>query len=163
MLELKNLELSILFETSLGFEQCSVQLRDTLSHAGFRVVAEIPFHREFEEHLGLRWPQYSRYTVFVVWSPFPAYQSVLDDTDTGILFPFHMVIAERGERTTVAATNLSLPGQITGRIGLRLFGDNLTRQIEQILSRLHARRLAPSERWEMQKSAGDTAPGKEVS
>jgi uncharacterized protein (DUF302 family) len=159
MLEQKNLGLSISFETPLGFEQCSVQLRGILSHAGFRVVAEIPFHREFEEHLGLKWP---RYTVFVVWSPFPAYQSVLDDTDTGILFPFHMVVAERGDRTTVAATNLSLPGQITGRIGLRLFGDNLTRQIEQILSRLHARRLARSEAGGIQNSLGDTATSKEA-
>lgn len=157
MLEQKNLELSISFETPLGFEQCSVQLREMLSRAGFRVVAEIPFHREFEEHLGLKWP---RYTVFVVWSPFPAYQSVLDDTDTGILFPFHMVVAERGERTTVAATNLSLPGQLTGRIGLRLLGDNLTRQIEQVLSQLQARRLACSDSRGIQKSLGDTAATK---
>jgi uncharacterized protein (DUF302 family) len=153
MLEQRNLELSISFETPLGFEQCSVQLRGTLSHAGFRVLAEIPFHREFEEHLGLKWP---RYTVFVVWSPFPAYQSVLDDTDTGILFPFHLVIAEKGDRTTMAVTNLSLPGQIKGRIGLRLLGDTLTRQIEQILFQLHARRLARSESGGIQKSLGDT-------
>jgi uncharacterized protein (DUF302 family) len=159
MLEQRNVELAISFETPLPFEQCSVQLRDTLSRAGFRVVAQIPFHREFEEHLGLKWP---RYTVFVVWSVFPAYQSVLDDTDTGILFPFHMVIAERGERTTVAATNLSLPGHITGRIGLRLFGDNLTREIEQILSQLHARRLAHSDSGGVQKSFADRATTKEV-
>jgi uncharacterized protein (DUF302 family) len=159
MLEQKNLELSISFETPLGFEQCSVELRDILSHAGFRVVAEIPFHREFQEHLGLKWP---RYTVFVVWSAFPAYQSVLDDTDTGILFPFHLVIAEKGERTMMAATNLSLPGQITGRIGLRLLGDTLTRQIEQILSQLHARRLVHSESGGLQKSFGDTTASKEA-
>jgi uncharacterized protein (DUF302 family) len=157
MLEPRNLELSILFETSLGFEQCSVQLRHILFHAGLRVVAEVPFHREFEEHLGLKWP---RYTVFVVWGPFAAYQSVLADADTGILFPLHMIVAERGERATVAVTNPGLLGQITGRIGLRLVGDNLTQHIEQILSQLHARRLPHSESGGIQKSFGDTSTTK---
>jgi uncharacterized protein (DUF302 family) len=159
MLEKRNVELSISFETPLGFEECSLQLRDTLSRAGFRVVAEIPFHREFQEHLGIKWP---RYTVLVVWSPFAAYQSVLDDGDTGIFFPFHLVIAEGDEGTTVAATNLSLPGQITGRIGLRLLGDTLTRQIEQILSQLHARRLDHSGPRGIEKSLGATVTSKEA-
>lgn len=159
MLEPKNLELSILFETSLGFEQCSVRLRNMLSQAGFRVVAEIPFHREFEEHLGLKW---SRYNVFVVWSVFSAYQGVLDALDIGIFFPFHMVITERGTGAIAAVTNLSVLGQITGRIGLRLFGDNLMREIEQILSQLHARRVARSESGGIQKPTGDTATAKEA-
>jgi uncharacterized protein (DUF302 family) len=136
MHESKHHELSISVETTLPFGECLVRLRRILSRAGFRVVAEIPFHREFEEHLGLPW---CRYTVIVVWSPFHAYQSVLNDTEAGILLPFHFVLAERPRGTLVAATNLSLLGHITGRIGLRLVGDSLTQQIQQMLDRLEVR------------------------
>ena len=136
MHESNSRELSISVETSLPFGECLTRLRGILSHAGFRVLAEIPFHREFEEHLGLQWP---RYTVMVVWSPFHAYQGVLNDIDAGFILPFHFVVAERAGSTLVAATNLSLLGHITGRIGLRLVGNNLSQQIQQILYQLHVR------------------------
>jgi uncharacterized protein (DUF302 family) len=129
-------EISISVETPLPFGECLVRLRRILSHAGFRVLAEVPFHREFEEHLGLKWP---RYTVLVVWSPFHAYQSVLNDAEAGILLPFHIVVAEREKGTLVAATNLSLLGHMTGRIGLRLVGNDLTKQIQRILDQLRVR------------------------
>jgi uncharacterized protein (DUF302 family) len=134
MHDLSNHELSISVETPLPFGDCLIHLRKILSHAGFRIVAEIPFHREFEEHLGLKWRQY---TVLVVWSPFHAYQSVLNDAEAGFLLPFHFVVADRIGSTLVAATNLSLLGQITGRIGLRLVGNTLTQQIQQMLDQLH--------------------------
>ena len=136
MFELANHEISVSLETSMPFGDCLMQLREMLSGAGFRIVAEIPFHREFEQHLGLKW---RRYTVILVWSPFHAYQSVLNDAEAGILLPFHFVVAETQEGTLLAATNLSLLGHMTGRIGLRLVGTNLTHQIQQILDQLHAR------------------------
>jgi len=137
MYEPNNRELSISVETPLGFDECLGCLRTILRQASFSIIAEIPFDREFKEHLGLSW---RRYTVVVVWSPFHAYQGVLNDQEAGILLPFHFVVAETTDGTSVAATNLGLLGDLAGRIGLRLVGANLTRHIQQTLDQLHTAR-----------------------
>ena len=111
-------------------------LRESLRHNGFRIVAEIPFHREFERHVGLGC---QNYTVLVVWSPWLAYQAFLSDRDAGIFMPFHFLVAENGKSTLVAATNHALFGQITGKLGVQVLARVLGRKIRQIFSELSAR------------------------
>lgn len=137
MYEPSNRVLSISVETPLNFDECLACLRASLRRARLSIVAEIPFDREFKEHLGLSW---ARYTVIVVWSPFHAYQGVLNDREAGILLPFHFVVAETTDGTSVAATNLGLLGEVTGRIGLRLVSATLMQQIRQTLDELHMAR-----------------------
>ena len=119
----------------LPFARCLALLRQALSRSGFRVLAEVPFDREFENHVGMRW---SRYTVVLVWSPFHAYQAILGDQDAGILLPFHLIVAEEANATHVAATDVSVLGQMTGHIGLELLGGDISRKIQHIFSELHA-------------------------
>ncbi len=129
-------EYSLSIQTLVEFEPCLRFLRQTLRHKGFHILAEVPFHREFERHLGLNW---QNYTVLVVWSPFLAYQALLSDGDAGIFIPFHFVVAENGKTTLVAATNHDLFGQVTGKIGLRVLARHLTGKIREVFSELAAR------------------------
>lgn len=119
--------------TTLSFEDTVILLRELLRVEGFRVVAEIPFHREFDRHVGLPW---SRYTVLVVWNPFLAYQAVLSDRDAGIFMPFNFVIAENGSSTLVVATNHLLFGRLAGSIGAQVLARDLNRKIDCLLKRL---------------------------
>lgn len=129
-------DISLSMLTALPFEQCLSFLRLALRREGFQVIAEVPFHREFERHVGLRW---RNYTVLVVWSPFLAYQAVLSDRDAGMFMPFHFVVAENGESTLVAATNHALFGRTVGTIGVQVLARDITRKIRSIFSDLSAR------------------------
>ena len=129
----RDFSLSIL--TSLAFGQCLNLLRESLRHNSFRILAEIPFHREFERHVGLRW---QNYTVLVVWNPFLAYRALLSDRDAGIFMPFNFLVSENGKSTLIAATNHSLFGQITGKIGVQVLARDLGRKIRQIFSEVSA-------------------------
>ena len=126
-------DFSISIQTAIPFEECLSLLRGILDQEGFQPLAVIPFHREFERQMGVRW---HRYTVLVVWSPFPAYQAVLSDQDAGIFMPFHFIVSDDGDHTTVAVTNLSLFGELTGTIGVQILVRDLVRKIQQILSQL---------------------------
>lgn len=119
--------------TTLPFEDALTFLRELLRVEGFRVVAEIPFHREFDRHVGLPW---RRYTVLVVWNPFLAYQAVLSDRDAGIFMPFNFVVAENGSCTLVVATNHLLFGRLAGTIGVQVLARDLNRKIDCLLMRL---------------------------
>lgn len=128
-------EYSLSIQIPVKFESCLSFLRQTLRRKGFQVLAEVPFRREFERHVGLDW---QNYTVLVVWSPFLAYQALLSERDAGIFIPFHFVVAENGKTTLVAATNHGLFGQVTGRIGLQVLARHLTGKIREIFSELSA-------------------------
>lgn len=119
--------------TTLSFEDSLALLRDLLHHEGFRVVAEIPFHREFERHIGLHW---RNYTVLVVWSPFLAYQGLLSDRDAGIFMPFNIVVAENGSSTLIVATNHLLFGRLAGTLGVQVLTRDLSRKVNRILSQM---------------------------
>lgn len=124
---------SVSTQTALGFEECLSQLRRELLRAGFRILVEVPFHQEFERHVGLPWP---RYTVLVVWSPSMAYQAVLSDPDAGIFMPFHVFVEDKGHFTHVAAMDHLLFGRMIGTLGAQIVARNLTERIREIFSNL---------------------------
>lgn len=135
--------------TTLSFEDTLTLLRELLRVEGFRVVAEIPFHREFDRHVGLQW---RRYTVLVVWNPFLAYQAVLSDRDAGIFMPFNFVVADNGSSTLIVATNHLLFGRLSGTIGVQVLARDLNRKIDCLLTRLAdveepADNVAPQRQW----------------
>ena len=49
---------------------------------------------------------------------------------------FHFIVAEDGQRTVVAVTNLSLFGELTGTIGVRILVRDLARKIQQVFAQL---------------------------
>jgi len=128
-----NRDYSVSTELNLSFEKCTQLLRKCVTEEGLRIIAEIPFHREFERHVGLPW---ANYTVFVVWSPFLAYQAVLSDRDAGIFMPFHLIVADQGESTIIAATNHLLFGRMIATLGAQLVARELTQKVRRIFSRL---------------------------
>lgn len=71
---------SLSMPTTLPFEECLNLVRQAVQREGFQVIAEIPFHREFDRQIGLPW---KKYTVLILWSPFLAYQAILSDRDAG--------------------------------------------------------------------------------
>ncbi len=126
--------------TTLSFEDTLDFVRQSLQREGFRIVAEIEFHRELQRHVGLQWKYY---TVLVVWSPFLAYQGLLGDRDTGIFMPFNFVVADNGESTLVAATNHLLFGRLAGTIGVQVLARDLSRKICRIMSDIAEQGEAP--------------------
>lgn len=128
-------ELSLSTVTALPFEECLWSLREAARREGFQVLAEVPFHSEFQQHVGLPW---KKYTVLVVWSPFLAYQALLSDRDAGIFMPFHFVVAEGEDSTLVAATDHALFAGISGRLGVVVLARHLTNKIRLIFSELAA-------------------------
>lgn len=125
--------LAVSTTTRLPFARCLALLRQSLAHSGFRILAEIPFDREFEQHVGLGW---KRYTVLLVWSPFHAYQAVLTDQEAGILLPFHLIVAEGPEGTYIASTDVAMLGHLSGQIALELLGSEIRRKLKDIYSDL---------------------------
>jgi uncharacterized protein (DUF302 family) len=119
--------------TTLPFEDTVDFLKQSLQREGFRIVAEIEFHRELKRHVGLRW---KNYTVLVVWSPFLAYQGLLSDRNAGTFMPFNFVVADNGESTLVAATNHLLFGRLAGTIGVQILTRDLSRKISGIMSEI---------------------------
>lgn len=125
--------LAVSATTRLPFARCLALLRQSLSRSGFRILAEIPFDREFEQHVGLGW---KRYTVLLAWSPFQAYQAVLTDREAGILLPFHLIVAEGPEGTHLASTDLAMLGHLSGQLALELLGGDISRKLQDIYSDL---------------------------
>jgi uncharacterized protein (DUF302 family) len=135
--------------TTLSFADSLALLRDLLHNEGFRVVAEIQFHREFERHVGLPWRSY---TVLVVWNPFLAYQGVLSDRDAGIFMPFNIVVAEQGSSTLIVVTNHLLFGRLAGTVGVQVLTRDLNRKVNRVLSQMAeveepADNVAPQRQW----------------
>lgn len=136
-----NRELAISAELILPFRQCLETLRQQLVHAGFRVITEVPFDREFEEHIGLH---SRRYVVLLAWNAFQAYRALLDDRGAGVFLPLHFLVTEGEGSTTVAAVNL-LPLALAARsVGLQLLAHNLDTQIQDIFSELKKQEGVPA-------------------
>ena len=136
-----NRELAISAEIMLPFRQCLDSLRRQIVRAGFRVITEVSFDREFEQYVGLNW---RRYTVLLVWNAFQAYEALLDDTEAGIFLPLHFLVEEGENGTTVAAANVALLAQATGNVGLQLLARNLGQQIQEIFFELKKQEASPA-------------------
>ncbi|MHB8525323.1 MAG: DUF302 domain-containing protein [Candidatus Acidiferrales bacterium] len=136
-----NRKLAISAETTLPFRQCLDSLRQQLARAGFRIITEVSFDREFEQHVGLKW---RRYTVLLVWNAFQAYEALLGETEAGIFLPLHFLVAEGESATTVAGTNVALLAQTTGNVGLQLLARNLGCQIQKIFFELKKQEATPA-------------------
>lgn len=132
-------EFALSSQTTLAYEECLDFLRRSLSEEGFRIIAEVPFHREFERQVGLGW---QKYTVLIVWNAFLAYQALLSDRDAGIFMPFHIVVGDNGQSTQVTATNHALFGRTIGNLGAQLVFRDLDRNIRSVFSKLSAREKA---------------------
>ena len=78
-------DLSISVRTPVSYQRALTRLREALKRHGFETVCEFPLDRELERTVGLG---SQHRTVFVVWSPFEAYQAVLSDRDDGSLVLF---------------------------------------------------------------------------
>ena len=126
-------KLSISVESQLPFTQCLNSVRHLITRSGFHILAEVPFHREFEQRLGLKFRQY---IVLIVWNPFQGYEAVLSDAQAGVLMPFHFVIAESEKATVVAATNLALLARTAGSVGLQFLASKVNQQVHELFFEL---------------------------
>lgn len=135
-------ELSVSVESKSSFAWCLSSVRQLITRSGFKILAEIPFHREFEQRLGLKFRQY---TVLIVWDPFESYEAVLSDSQAGVLLPFHVLVEEKNKATVIAATNLPLLAWAVGSIGLRMAANNLHQRIHELFSELKRLENEPAE------------------
>jgi uncharacterized protein (DUF302 family) len=135
-------ELSVSVESKFAFASCLSSVRQLITRSGFKILAEIPFHREFEQRLGLKFRQY---TVLIVWDPLESYEAVLSDSQAGILLPFHVLVEEENKGTAIAATNLPLLAWTIGSIGLRMAANNLDRRVHELFSELKRLENEPAE------------------
>lgn len=124
----------ITVQTSLDFDRVAGLLRNELSNHGFRVVTEIPFDHALDTHIGM---MASRYSVFVVWHPFSAYQAVISDPNGGLMVPFNVALYKSDETTTISVLNQPL--LISGAsLGVRVLGQELNRRMREVLLHLAA-------------------------
>lgn len=126
-------EFSLSMRSSMSFRSCLALLKQSLGEEGFRIIAEVPFHREVEKQVGLNW---SNYLVLIVWSPQHAYQALLSDRDAGIFMPFHVVLAENDGTTLVAATNHLAFGRMAGTIGIQVLAREMDRKVRHVFHSL---------------------------
>jgi len=131
-------DFSISMRTTACYQQVVSNLREALKHRGFEILCEFLIDRELDRKVGLRWEQlglrWQHYTVFVVWSPFDAYQALLSDRDGGLLVPFNVCVAQDAGSTFVAVTNHH--GSLNTKdapIGIQVLVRDLARKIGQVL------------------------------
>jgi uncharacterized protein (DUF302 family) len=123
-------DFSISARTTTSYQRALANLREALKRHGFEILFELMLDRELDRKVGLRW---QHYTVFVVWSPFDAYQAVLSDRDGGLLVPFNLCVAEDGNSTFVAVSNHTSLSRSAGPIGIQVLVRDLARKIRQVL------------------------------
>lgn len=128
-------EFSLSIKTPLEHQRTLQLLRTALDRESFRILAEVPFHREFEKSMGVR---ATPYTVLVIWAPFHAYRAVLSDRDGGLFVPFSLLVAEHENGTVVAAVNHMLFGRASGSLGVHALARELNEQIRRIFVRITA-------------------------
>ena len=136
-------EFSLAVETKLDYQRCLQSLRESLQQHGFKIISQVPFHREFERQIGMQW---DRYTVLVAWSPFHAYQALLSHKDGGLLMPFNIVVAEDGGSTFVAAINHAVLSGYAP-VGIQILANDLAIKIREVLLSLavdDARSIQPA-------------------
>jgi uncharacterized protein (DUF302 family) len=134
-------DLSISVRTESSYQQVVNNLREALKSQALEILCELPVDRELDRKVGLRCEHQGRewqhYTVFVVWSPFDAYQALLSDRDGGLLVPFNVCVGEDGSSTFVAVSNFH--GVLNAKdapIGIQVLARHLARKIRQVLAGL---------------------------
>lgn len=134
-------DFSFSVRTTLGFQESLGLLRQKLQREGFCVISEVQFHREFEKTVGLAC---RKYTVFVVWSSFHAYQALISDQDGGLFVPFNLVVAEDSGSTVITTTNHGLKGALAeSSIGIQVLVRELNRKMRQIFLELAGHEVGP--------------------
>jgi uncharacterized protein (DUF302 family) len=123
-------DLSTSVRTSASYQQALTRLREALKRHGFETVCEFPLDRELERKVGLR---SQHCTVFVVWSPFEAYQAVLSDRGAGLHVLFHLCVAQDGNSTFIAVMNHWALGPNGGPLGLQVLVRGLADKIDEVL------------------------------
>jgi uncharacterized protein (DUF302 family) len=123
-------DLSISVRTPVSFQRALTRLGEALKRHGFETLCEFHLDRELERKVGLRW---QHCTVFVVWSPFWAYQAVLSDRDGGLLAPFNFCVAQDGNSTFFAVMNHGALSPNGGPLGLQGLVRGLADKIHEIL------------------------------
>ena len=124
----------IAVQTTMGFDRVAGLLRNELPRHGFRVVTELPFHHALDTQIGML---ASRYSVFVVWHPFSAYQAVLSDPNGGLMVPFNIALYESDGKTTISVLNQPLLTS-GASLGVRVLGQELNRRMRDVLLHLSA-------------------------
>jgi uncharacterized protein (DUF302 family) len=133
-------DFSLSIKTTLEYQRALELLRQALQREKFRILAEVPFHREFEKNMGM---SRANYTVLVVWSPFHAYRALLSDRDGGLLIPFNLLVAEHENSTIIAAINHLLFGRASGGIGVQALARDLNHQMRHIFTQIAAHEAKP--------------------
>ncbi|HEY4682012.1 MAG TPA: DUF302 domain-containing protein [Candidatus Acidoferrales bacterium] len=122
----------------LNFNDVLRHLWEALRREGLDIVAELDLGHFIEHRTGLR---RSRYVILAVCNPVLAFQSLLSDRDIGVLLPFHVVVAEDGLQTLIAALNPGLIGDLRGKIGFQLLARDAVEKFRRAMAAVEA--LAP--------------------
>lgn len=128
-------DLSFSVKTTLSFDDCLDFVKQSLFRAEFQIIAEVPFHRAFQRHFGLR---SNPYVALIVWVPFQAFRALLSDGDAGLLNPFPIVVADGGKATTVAAPNHEFLRSNSASVAIQLLARDLNRRMRQVFAELAA-------------------------
>jgi uncharacterized protein (DUF302 family) len=128
-------DLTVSLRTTVPFRDCLEFLKQALFRAGFHIIAEVPFHRAFEKHLGVRM---ANYAALIVWNPFQAYRAVLSDHEAGLFNPFSLVVADEDRFTAVLSTNHDYLGKHATSVAMRVLSRDLDKRMRQIFAELEA-------------------------
>ncbi len=129
----------------LSFDDALRHLSEALRREGLDVLAELDLGHFIEHRTGLR---RSRYVVLAVCNPVLAFQSLLSDRDIGVLAPFHVVVAEDGPQTFIAALNPGLIGDLRGKLGFQLLARDAVEKFRRAIAAVEAHAPEGAEiRW----------------
>ncbi len=129
----------------LSFDDALRHLWEALRREGLDVLAELDLGHMIEHRTGLR---RSPYVVLAVCNSVLAFQSLLSDRDIGVLAPFHVVVAEDGPQTFIAALNPGLIGDLRGKIGFQLLARDAVEKFRRAIAAVEAHAREGEEiRW----------------
>lgn len=122
---------SVSVRTHISYQRTLTRLREALRQHGFETLGELSLDRELERKVGLRCQPC---TVFVVWSPFHAYQAVLSDRNGGLLVPLNLCVAQDGSSTFIAVMNHAALNRSGGALGIQVMVRLLVDKIHEVLT-----------------------------
>lgn len=128
-------ELFLSVHTAMAFGDCLDFLKQSLFRADFQIIAEVPFHRTFQRHFGLRTDAYD---VLLIWVPFQALRALVGDRSAGLFNPFPIVVADDGEFTTVSAPNHDFLRLNSSSLAIQVLARDLNRRMRRVFAELAA-------------------------
>ena len=117
--------------TPISYQRAVTKLREALKRHGFETLCELPLDRELKRKVGLHW---QHCTVFVVWSPFEAYQVLLSDRNGGVLVPVNLCVAKERDSTLLAVINHGAWSANSGSLGLQVMVRDIADKIRDVLA-----------------------------